>query len=97
MAKFGRLSSSEVVTPQSVALEMINALKEDAITSTTKILDIASKQGEFTRAFISKYGTSVSENIYALPTSGVSYEFTRKVYTLLGLDTKHVIIKLHYI
>ena len=63
MAKFGRLSSSEVVTPQSVALEMINALKEDAITSTTKILDIASKQGEFTRAFISKYGTSVSENI----------------------------------
>lgn len=92
MAKFGRLSSSEVVTPQSVALEMINALKEDAITSTTKILDIASKQGEFTRAFISKYGTSVSENIYALPTSSVSYEFTRKVYTLLGLDTKHVII-----
>ena len=92
MAKFGRLSSSEVVTPQSVALEMINALKEDTITSTTKILDIASKQGEFTRAFISKYGTSVSENIYALPTSSVSYEFTRKVYTLLGLDTKHVII-----
>lgn len=92
MAKFGRLSSSEVVTPQSVALEMINALEEDAVTSTTKILDIASKQGEFTRAFISKYGTSVSENIYALPTSSVSYEFTRKVYTLLGLDTKHVII-----
>lgn len=92
MAKFGRLSSSEVVTPQSVALEMINALEEDAVTSTTKILDIASKQGEFTRAFISKYGTSVSENIYALPTSSISYEFTRKVYTLLGLDTKHVII-----
>lgn len=92
MAKFGRLSSSEVVTPQSVALEMINALEEDAVTSTTKILDIASKQGEFTRAFISKYGTSVSENIYALPTSSVSYEFTRKVYTLLGLDTKHVVI-----
>ena len=92
MAKFGRLSSSEVVTPQAVALEMINALGEEAITKSTKILDIASKQGEFTRAFISKYGTSVSENIYALPTSSVSYEFTRKVYTLLGLDTKHVII-----
>lgn len=91
MSKFGRLSSSEIVTPQSVALEMIHALGDDAITSETKILDIASKQGEFTRAFISKYGTDIGKNIYALPTSSVSYEFTRKVYSLLGLDTDLVI------
>lgn len=91
MAKFGRLSSSEVVTPQTVALEMINALGEEAITSTTKILDIASKQGEFTRALISKYGDEIGKNIYALPTSSVSYEFTRKVYNLLGLDIRHII------
>lgn len=91
MAKFGRLSSSEIVTPQSVALEMIHALGDDAITNETRILDIASKQGEFTRAFISKYGTEIGKNIYALPTSSVSYEFTRKVYSLLGLDTDLVI------
>lgn len=91
MAKFGRLSSSEIVTPQSVALEMIHALGDEAITNETKILDIASKQGEFTRAFISKYGTEIGKNIYALPTSSVSYEFTRKVYSLLGLDTDLVI------
>lgn len=91
MAKFGRLSSSEVVTPQSVALDMINALGEEAVTGTTKILDIASKQGEFTRALISKYGEEIGKSIYALPTSSVSYEFTRKVYTLLGLDIKHII------
>ena len=91
MAKFGRLSSSEVVTPQAVALEMINALGEEAITKSTKILDIASKQGEFTRALISKYGDEIGKNIYALPTSSVSYEFTRKVYNLLGLDIRHVI------
>ena len=91
MAKFGRLSSSEIVTPQSVALEMIHALGDDAITNETRILDIASKQGEFTRAFISKYGTEIDKNIYALPTSSVSYEFTRKVYSLLGLDTDQVI------
>ena len=90
MAKFGRLSSSEVVTPQSVALEMITALGADAITSQTKILDIASKQGEFTRAFIALHGIEVGHNVYALPTSTVSYEFTRKVYSLLGLDTSHV-------
>ena len=91
MAKFGRLSSSEIVTPQSVALEMLYALGDDAITNETKILDIASKQGEFTRAFISKYGTDIGKNIYALPTSSVSYEFTQKVYSLLGLDTDQVI------
>lgn len=91
MSKFGRLSSSEIVTPQSVALEMIHALGDDEITSETKILDIASKQGEFTRAFISKYGTDIGKNIYALPTSSVSYEFTRKVYSLLELDTDLVI------
>ena len=91
MAKFGRLSSSEVVTPQAVALEMINALGEEAITKSTKILDIASKQGEFTRALISKYGDEIGKNIYSLPTSSVSYEFTRKVYNLLGLDIRHII------
>lgn len=91
MAKFGRLSSSEIVTPQAVALEMIHALGNDAITNETRILDIASKQGEFTRAFISEYGAEIGKNIYALPTSSVSYEFTRKVYSLLGLDTDLVI------
>ena len=91
MKKFGRLSSSEIVTPQAVALEIIDALDEGVITSDTRILDIASKQGEFTRALVSRFGLAVGRNVYALPTSTVSYEFTLKVYRLLGLDTDHVI------
>ena len=91
MSKFGRLSSSEIVTPQVVALEMIDALGKESITKKTKILDIASKQGEFTRAFFAKYNKYIGDNVYALPTSTVSYEFTYKVYSLLGLDTSHVI------
>lgn len=91
MKKFGRLSSSEIVTPQAVALEMIDALDEGVITPETRILDIASKQGEFTRALVSRFGMAVGRNVYALPTSTVSYEFTLKVYRLLGLDTDHVI------
>ena len=91
MKKFGRLSSSEIVTPQAVALEMIDALDEGVITRDTCILDIASKQGEFTRALVSRFGMTVGRNVYALPTSTVSYEFTLKVYRLLGLDTDHVI------
>lgn len=91
MKKFGRLSSSEIVTPQAVALEMIDALDKGVITQDTRILDIASKQGEFTRALVSRFGLAVGRNVYALPTSTVSYEFTLKVYRLLGLDTDHVI------
>lgn len=91
MKKFGRLSSSEIVTPQAVALEMIDALDEGVITRDTRILDIASKQGEFTRALVRRFGMAVGRNVYALPTSTVSYEFTLKVYRLLGLDTDHVI------
>ena len=91
MKKFGRLSSSEIVTPQAVALEMIDALDEGVITRDTRILDIASKQGEFTRALVSRFGMAVGRNVYALPTSTVSCEFTLKVYRLLGLDTDHVI------
>ena len=91
MKKFGRLSSSEIVTPQAVALEMIDALDKGVITQDTRILDIASKQGEFTRALVSRFGMAVGRNVYALPTSTVSYEFTLKVYRLLGLDTDHVI------
>lgn len=91
MKKFGRLSSSEIVTPQAVALEMIDALDEGVITRDTRILDIASKQGEFTRALVGRFGMAVGRNVYALPTSTVSYEFTLKVYRLLGLDTDHVI------
>jgi len=70
---------------------MIDALDEGVITRDTRILDIASKQGEFTRALVSRFGMTVGRNVYALPTSTVSYEFTLKVYRLLGLDTDHVI------
>lgn len=91
MKKFGRLSSSEIVTPQHIAVEMIKALDEGTIDSSTKILDIASKQGEFARAIITVHGEGVRDNIYSLPTSGVAYEFTCKVYKMLGMNTDHVI------
>lgn len=93
LRKFSRLSSSEVVTPQWVAHDMIEALNRNEVTSDTHFLDIASKQGEFTRALIEEYGdgvAAVADNIYAIPTSTITYEFTRKVYSLLGLNPDHV-------
>ena len=90
MNKFGRLSSSEIVTPAKIAEEMIDVLPQDEITENTKFLDIASKQGEFTLALYSKFGDKIKNNIYAIPTSTLTYEFTRKVYTLLGMPIENI-------
>jgi hypothetical protein len=88
MKKFTRISESEIVTPQTVAKLMIDALPKDAINKTTKILDIASKQGEFVFAVYQEFGKEIANNCYAIPTSKIAYEFTRKVYNLLQLDMK---------
>jgi hypothetical protein len=90
MKKFGRLSSSEIVTPMKVAKEMVDILPEQEINEDTKILDIASKQGEFTRALYNKFGDKIKKHIYAIPTSSITYEFTRKVYSLLGMPIENV-------
>ena len=91
MKKFGRLSTSEVVTPVWVADKMVGYLPADSIKKGTKILDIASKQGEFANALYKAFGNKIKNTIYSLPTSSLTYEFTRKVYELLGLPVKNVI------
>lgn len=91
MKKFGRLSTSEVVTPVWVADKMVGYLPADRIKKGTKLLDIASKQGEFANALYKAFGNKIKNTIYSLPTSSLTYEFTRKVYELLGLPVKNVI------
>ena len=90
MKKFGRLSSSEIVTPMKIAKEMVDTLPEQEINVNTKILDIASKQGEFTRALYNKFGDKIKGNIYAIPTSTITFEFTRKVYSLLEMPIENI-------
>lgn len=91
MKKFGRLSTSEVVTPAWVADKMVSYLPSYRIKKGTKILDIAAKQGEFANALFKAFGNKVKNTIYSLPTSPLTYEFTRKVYELLGLPVNNVI------
>ncbi|QQM28510.1 Eco57I restriction-modification methylase domain-containing protein [Elizabethkingia sp. M8] len=86
MKKFSRLSDSEIVTPETVTDMMINSLPENTINNNIKMLDIASKQGEFVYAVYKKFGKDVANNFYSVPTSNIAYEFTRKVYKLLELD-----------
>ncbi len=84
--KFGRLSEWEVVTPENITELMINSLPDNTISDSTLLLDIASKQGEFVYAVYKKFGKKTASNFYSIPTSKLTYEFTRKVYRLLELD-----------
>lgn len=86
MKKFGRLSEWEVVTPESITEIMINSFPENSISDSSLLLDIASKQGEFVYAVYKKFGKKTASNFYSIPTSKLTYEFTRKVYRLLELD-----------
>lgn len=86
MKKFGRLSEWEVVTPENVTDRILNSLPNNAISNSSLILDIASKQGEFVYAVYRKFGKKIASNFYSIPTSKLTYEFTRKVYNLLELD-----------
>lgn len=86
MKKFIRLSDSEIVTPELVTDKIINTIPDKAFVSSSKLLDIASKQGEFVYAVYRKFGKNVAAKLYSIPTSKIAYEFTRKVYTLLELD-----------
>lgn len=92
MRKFGRLSDSEVVTPAKVADEMVSILPFDELNAKedAKFLDIASKQGEFTISLYKRFGDKAKAHIYAIPTSTLTYEFTRKTYKLLEMPVENI-------
>ena len=98
IGKFSRLSDSEVRTPAWLCEEMVNQIPEaqlkQAVESGALVLDIASKFGEFALAtyqrLVSNFRISeetVRNAIYSIPTSPVAYEFTRRFYEILGLNT----------
>lgn len=86
--RFGRISSSEIVTPHRVAMEMVSILPD--IQDNDSFLDIASKQGEFAIALLERFGNTIKDKIYSIPTSTITYEFTRKVYELLDMPIENV-------
>lgn len=90
LKKFSRLSESEIVTPEFMADTIIDTLPKNDILKSTNLFDIASKQGEFVYSAYKKFGKEIANNFYSFPTSKTAYEFTRKVYSLLELDTNHI-------
>ena len=101
--KFGKLGESEVITPKHICKDMIDMI-DDAdlravMDSGNKVLDIAGKAGEFALAVFEKYialgydKEELKDAIYTIPTSGITYEFTRMIYEILGLNVDNIASK----
>lgn len=96
--KFNKLSDSEIVTPDKICNDILSMFsKEDFenIIRNGKFLDIASTMGEFPlaiyeRAVKEEISIDISNRIYAIPTSKIAYEFTKKIYKILGLNLEHI-------
>lgn len=96
--KFGKLSDSEIFTPSTVVDDMLNSFSASFWSGikSAKILDIASKSGNFAHGVVAKaqeYGMSIEDirdNVYSIPTSPPAYEFTRKMYKALGLNIDNI-------
>lgn len=99
---FSRISDSEIVTPKEICDKMIECLGGehlerliDIVNNGGRILDIASKTGEFAYSLYSllkdKVDTAKLRNaMYAIPTSSVTYDFTRKMFENLELQIENI-------
>ena len=101
--KFGKLGESEVITPKHICKDMIDMIDDADLRAVmdngSKVLDIAGKAGEFALAVFEKYiafgydKEALKDVIYTIPTSGITYEFTRMIYEILGLNVDNIASK----
>lgn len=101
--KFGKLGESEVITPKHICKDMIDMIDDadwrTVMDSGNKVLDIAGKAGEFALAVFEKHialgydKEALKDVIYTIPTSGITYEFTRMIYEILGLNVDNIASK----
>ena len=99
LSRFSRISNSEVITPLNICREMLDTIGDDklikVINSGGRILDIAGKTGEFAFTIYDKFKNKTNRDklknaIYTIPTSSVTYEFTRYIYETLGLNVENI-------
>lgn len=101
--KFGKLGESEVITPKHICRDMVDMIDDADLRAVMdnggKVLDIAGKAGEFALAVFEKYialgydKEVLKDAIYTIPTSGITYEFTRMIYEILGLNVDNIASK----
>lgn len=101
LAKVDRLSDSEIRTPPWFCEQVVASIPGDELRGLVErdeaILDVASKSGEFTHALyerlVGELGVEPAvarSALYAIPTSQVAYEFSRRFFEILEIDPDHV-------
>jgi site-specific DNA-methyltransferase (adenine-specific) len=91
LTKFGRISENEVVLPNHIAKDMMTLVFDNADNvDDLNILDVSSKQAEIAVATYN-INPNKAKNVISLPSSPTSYEFTRKMYSVMGLPVENVI------
>lgn len=91
LTKFGRISENEVVLPNHIAKDMMTLVFDNTDNIDDKIiLDISSKNAEIAVA-TNNIDPNKAKNVISLPSSPTSYEFTRKMYSVMGLPLENVI------
>ena len=99
---FKRISESEVFTSKKITELMVEQVLAEIDftnfnTNPKLFIDIASKSGIYLLVLFDKLLTQdvdseIAKNcLYAVATSPVAYEFTRKVYELMGLPVDHIV------
>lgn len=102
ISKFGRISAEEIFTPLWIAEKMVNnVIDEEFINkykeNPTKIIDITSKSGVYLIMVYNKLvdggipSEIVKNNLFAVATSDLSYEFTRATYEEFEWNLNHLI------
>lgn len=91
MRKFQRVSDTEIVTPDVFAEDLVGLIPEEICYENFAIVDIASVQGVLAWHVVKRFPTLDGARIYSIPTSGIAYELTRKVYEFLELPVDHVL------
>lgn len=99
---FKRISESEVFTPRHIAERMIDDLFVDINFSDfnkkpKRFIDLTSKSGIYLLVLYEKLLAQNVEpiiarkSLYAVTTSPIAYEFTRKVFELMGFPVENIL------
>lgn len=99
---FQRISESEVFTPRKIAEKMVDMVLDETDLSTfnktpKQFIDIASKSGIYLLVLFEKLKAKgmkeavIKENIFAVTSSPIAYEFTRKVFKLMKFPISNIL------
>lgn len=101
LARLGNISGNEAITPIWIAEKMVDSLMTEEFTEEykkqpKKILDMTSKSGIFLICAYQKLKQAgiaeeiLKENLYAVATSPMTYEFTRTVFEAFNWNINHL-------